>query len=284
MKTLNTHSSEAGRMPLWTKDFDFLQDSYKEVLIALIKDFGLGKSNFIISGCKITHSGSLLDMEAGWAYFCGEILPVHALHTTTNLADPIIYFTKIDYINPEGLRNYVMSDNSTVARNTYSDPYLNPQVADNQSTYYLGIKEGFCTLAERLRKGISLMESEWTAASSAGYNIYYKQVGKMVFLKGYAYSQVSLNAVYVADQLPRPAVSGEFYPFVGINNDEDGVELPTSVQLVDDGIHGKIWAEGTNLTLLRVGHIMYLAAEPYRESDSTTLQNTIGGSQGGNES
>ena len=113
-------------MPLWQKDFDFMQDGVKEALEAICQPLGLGRTNFIISGCAITETSTTLAMASGWAWFGGEVLPVRAMEATAKLNDlSYVKLTRVTNYNQGGTRD-VTTSGTSASQDVWQDDYLQP--------------------------------------------------------------------------------------------------------------------------------------------------------------
>lgn len=162
MKRLKTF--EGSLMPLWQKDFDFMQDGVKEALAAICQQLGLGRTNFIISGCAITETSTTLAMASGWAWFGGEVLPVRAMEATAKqYGISYVKLTRVTNYNQGGTRD-VTTSGTSASQDVWQDDYLQPSPctqADVSATTVpaLAVASGFWTLADRLRKAYTPEDS-----------------------------------------------------------------------------------------------------------------------------
>ena len=256
MKTLQTYLNE-GRMPLWQTDFNFLQESHREVLLAIINEMGMGKDNFIITGCSITLENGFVSMTSGWAYYRGEIIPVRALSATSYTgSNPIIYLTKTSNYDTDGDKGFVNSENSISIQHTYIDNYLAPAVATSQTTYYLDVQQGFWTLTDRLRHNVELAETDWIQSSV--YEVYYKRVGRVVYLRGYVFNDAltGFNNDEVAD-VPIPDQGTLYFPG---HFDTETIQVSSTGKLIVTALNNRV----------RIDHISYITQIVYSASFDKT--------------
>ncbi len=213
MKRLNTNN--AGRMPLWQADLNWLQQAYTEPIEALLNELGMYNDYFIITGCNvriIDDGHPVIIMTPGWFYWNGQILPVRELQKTDvgNLLDPVVRLTLVSHSNPDGARNFIHADLTTVTvTDVWQDDYLQPTVVERSATFNSGVRigEGAWRLRDILMRHIGSCESEWCETSNQ--YIQYKRVGKYVTIKGVFF----LMSAPVTG-LPRP----ETYPlFIWMN-------------------------------------------------------------------
>ncbi len=162
MKRLKTF--EGSLMPLWQKDFDFMQDGVKEALGIICQQLGLGRDNFIISGCAITETNTTLAMASGWAWFDGEVLPVRAMEATAK-QNGISYvkLTRVTSYNQGGTRD-VTTSGTSATQDAWQDDYLQPSPCTQAdvlatTTPALAVRSGFWTLADRLQKAYTSEDS-----------------------------------------------------------------------------------------------------------------------------
>ena len=227
-------------MPLWQKDFDFMQDGVKEALEAICQQLGLGRTNFIISGCAVTETSTTLAMASGWAWFGGEVLPVRAMEATAKLNNlSYVKLTRVTNYNQGGTRD-VTTSGTSATQDAWQDDYLQPSpmsLADQVTIATwtgLAVKKGFWTLADRLMHYGETKDSgvvEVAAAPVAGYEelvatgAYYRQIGGTVQLWA-AFSAEGSEGVQhrrcEISGLPEPAASfgvinGVFSVSIGTN-------------------------------------------------------------------
>lgn len=263
MKKLNINS--AGRMPLWQKDLEFIQQAFTEPIMALIAE--LAKTNtyrFPVSGCEVTFDADArtVSMSAGWFWWDGELLPVHALPATsleTTAHGAGVHLSRIGYNPVEGARNFVHADlTAETIEDVWQDDYLQPEACLRNASYTSGVTicPGAWTLHDRLRLAIAGGESEWLGTQSEIQydNVQYKCVGQMVVLKG---------TVHVRDGSAMPSVQGLPVPMGGtayLTNNE--ITHGATVTVNDRGwLHCTAIVDG--LTSYRVDGMMYMAASPY---------------------
>ena len=187
MKKLKTNN--AGRMPLWQDDLNFIQQAYTEPIEALVNEIGMLRDYFIITGCNVRSidGGHTLLMTDGWFYWCGQILPVRALPKTdvSNFHDPMVRLTLVSYTNPDGARNFVHADLTTESvSDVWQDDYLTPTVVERSDTFNSGVRicEESWSLKDILKHYAGLCESGWCETSNQF--VLYKMVGKFVTTAG----------------------------------------------------------------------------------------------------
>lgn len=271
MKTLKTYAD--GRMPVWQGDIAFLQTATKEVLLSLISELGLGKTNFIITGCQITQANGTVAMTAGWVYLKGDILPVQALSQSFS-GTPLIKLTKVERF--EGQKTFNVN-NTAVTRDVYQNDYVQGTVlpTSTSETYDFAIRQGAWTLAERLQKGIN-DESGWIECGYGYGVVSYKRCGRMVQLKGNAFNDAiggTFTNATVATNLPIPAAGESLF-----SQQEDGtsvIKIDANGNLIITSSTSRVW----------FNHIVYLAETNYVNTNDWHMSSTGGGTGGGgNES
>ena len=265
MKKLNTNN--AGRMPLWQKDLDFIQEAFTEPLMALIAE--LKHDNAVamaITGCKVTETDTMISMTSGWFWWDGELLPVREL-TPTNISsftNPVVHLEKITYNNPDGARNFIHADlTSESVSDIWQDDYIQPSVVERGDTFNTGVHllYGAQTLTDWIRYRTRDNVGSWlpTRSEINNDNVQYKRVGRMVVLKG---------TIYVRDGSGMPKIEGLPVPIAGkayltynkitngavVSVDEQG--CLDCISLVDD------------MTSYPVDGMMYMAQDPYLVDDT----------------
>lgn len=272
MKNLTTYAT--GRMPIWQRDFAYMQEAPKEVLLALINELGLGKTNFLISGCTITISGGSVSMTTGWAYFEGDILPVRAIESTIFSGTPLVKLTKVEHY--EGQKAFDVGG-SAVNRDAYQNDYLKGTLLPitTAENYTFGIRQGAWTLAQRLQKNVSLPESNFTETQGIyGQTIFYKKCGKFVQLKGQAFNDAigsTFTNVTVAINLPVPAAGETIFP---------AQEASTSMLKID--ANGNLIVSSSS-NRVKFNHVVYLCETSYSDSSDGHESNQSGGEPGNND-
>lgn len=253
MKKLNTNN--AGRMPLWQADLDWIQKGYTEPLTALVEELGLSKSYFAITGC-VPYKPNIktLAMPAGWFWWNGQILPVRELKATDVLSytNPVVRLTRVTYTNPEGARNFIHADLSTEnVSNVWQDDYLSPTVVERSAGFTSGVRLGIgaWTLRDILMHHTAENESDWIVTSDGSQTLEFKRIGRIVTLRGTVDEGVNYTG------LPAP-IQGETY-------------IPTSGGTISIRSNGTMVWMGTQED--RVSGIMYLAATPYQATDPNTI-------------
>ena len=253
MKKLNTNN--AGRMPLWQADLDWMQAGYTEPLTALVKELGLSKSYFAIAGCvPYKPDVKRLAMPAGWFWWNGQILPVRELQATDVQAftNPVVRLTKVTYTNPDGARNFIHPDLSTEnISNVWQDDYLAPTVVERSAGFTSGVRLGIgaWTLRDILTHYNAENESDWAFTSDGSQTLEFKRVGRIVTLRGI----VNEGVIYTG--MPAP-IQGETC-------------ISTSGGTISVQSNGTMRWTGTQED--RVTGAMYLAATPYQATDPNTI-------------
>ena len=263
MKKLNTNN--AGRMPLWQADLDWMQAGYTEPLTALVKELGLSKQYFAITGCvPYKPNVKTLAMPAGWFWWNGQILPVRELQATDVLSytNPVVRLTKATYTNPEGTRNFIHPDLSTeTVSNVWQDDYLTPTVVERSAGFTSGVRLGIgaWTLRDILMHHTAENESDWMQGHSG--DLEYKRVGRMVVLRGIA-TNVDTTTQPVDEGFPIP-LGGQAVLKIPDNNSDMQIYINGSGDLVcySQGGQGEPSLTG----------MMYLAATPYQATDPNTI-------------
>lgn len=210
MKKLNI--TEGSLMPFWMKDLEYMQTGFEEVVRGIIKGLSLEDKNIIISGCKITNTGSSISMTAGWCYYEGEILRVEALPTTEcSAANPMIVL-KESVVSDERGRRHVTLNGEVSSSDIYEEKILKPElppIGINNLYYNLGIAPGAWDLGERLMYSSKVSDSGEKKIDTNLYVgiCYYRKIGGTVQL----YGNITNNALgvgingNVASGLPQPA-------------------------------------------------------------------------------
>ena len=260
MKKLNTNN--AGRMPLWQADLDWIQAGFTEPITAIVGELGLSKEYFIITGCSVYKPDkSHMAMDAGWFWWNGQILPVRALASTDigGFTNPVVRLTKVTYTDTAGARNFILSDLSTeTVSNVWQDDYLTPTVVERSAAFTAGVRLGIGAWALRdiLAHHTAEDESDWIMTSNG--DLEYKRIGRFVVLRGVADADNSYTPVTTG--LPAP-LGGTVY-----------IAVPAG-----SGLYCKITNDGG--MVLRGTHgeepsfdgIMYMAATPYQATDPNTI-------------
>ena len=256
MKKLNTNN--AGRMPLWQADLDWMQQSYTEIIAELFKVLGTDTPYFVVTGCQVTHADGI-SITGGLIWWNGELLPVRPF-TSDTTQSPFLRLTRVSY-NPEaGARNFIAPDMAPVAvADTWQDDYIQPELLTHYSPTDDGegvyIRAGALTLREIMARRIAGGESGWITVVEGTMPIHYKQIGRMVVLSGSTFSQ--LNSEPIATGLPIPLGGGAV-----LHHSCD----PTDVGITINGEGGlcvEAHPEGGLPLLVGLTGMMYMAAEPY---------------------
>lgn len=255
MKKLNTNN--AGRMPLWQADLDWMQQSYTETIAELFKVLGMDTPYFVVTGCQVTHADGI-SITGGLIWWNGELLPVRPFSSDTT-PSPFLRLTRVSY-NPEaGARNFIGPDMSPVAvADTWQDDYIQPELLTHYSPTDDGegvyIRAGALTLREIMARRIAGGESGWqnTQSEISADDVQFKRIGRMVVLKG---------TVLVRDGSATPMVEGLPVPltptYLVYSELTHGVTVSVNAQ-------GKLNCVSViDLATYRVDGMMYMAAEPY---------------------
>lgn len=196
-------------MPLWQKDFDWMQQGVRESFAAILKTLGLGRDCYIISGCEIADNGSRISMLPGWAFWNGEIFPVRAMPSTPHSSGTVkIKLTHQTGYSAEGVKS-VTVNNVVSATNTYQEDFLVPSIASANDSYYLAVEEGFWDLATRLVKRSEPADSGVVSSSIDGAS--WRRVGGTVQIFGTLFND-ALGGFHgeVASGFPRPSADLRF--------------------------------------------------------------------------
>ena len=262
MKKLNTNNS--GRMPLWQKDLDWMQKGYTEPLEALVRELGLSKDYFIITGCSpYKPSQSKMAMNAGWFWYGGKILPVRPLPATSvnQYTNPIVKLSLVHYSDPNGARAFIHADQTTEnVGNVWQDDYLTPTVVERSGVVSDGVRIGVgaWTLRDILMHHTAENESDWMPGRSG--ELEFKRIGRMVVLRGIA--PVNTNSQPVDEGFPIPLAG------------RATLHIPNAPGDFNIYINGN----GEIVCISTVGQgeptltgMMYMAETPYQATDPNTI-------------
>ena len=77
MKKLNTNN--AGRMPFWQADLDWIQQAYTQPIEDIVKELGMLDAStprpyFPVTGCRVSLNNGNISMSAGWFWWDGKLL------------------------------------------------------------------------------------------------------------------------------------------------------------------------------------------------------------------
>lgn len=195
--------------PFWLKDLEYMQKGFEEVIKVIIEGLSLKKTNFIISGCKITYTKNKVSMTSGWAYYNGEILPVKALVETDYSSGryPTIYFVKRTEYDESGSR-IILKENESVTANIYKIDYLSSSATTPAS---FNTNTGFSITPETLdleaiitnrNKIADTRLVEASVDSSVTSTLKYRQIGGVVQFYGSIYSDRYSGDI--VSYLPKP--------------------------------------------------------------------------------
>lgn len=264
MKKLNI--TQGSRMPFWMRDLEYITAASSEVFAAILEGLSLDARDFVISGCKITETGSKVSMTGGWCYYDGEVLPVLSLPPTTySGANPKIKFTKVTRYDHTGDRIIELEGVSGMSQ-IYSDDCLQPSLASGADVYRLAIGRGAWNLGERVANAARQVDSGVVEAELAFGGtglVRYRQAGGVVQLYGSLFndSLTGFSGV-VARGLPQPAV-GIMFP-LGAGGGSGSIQI---------GIDGTL-SISTQSNRVYLDHVVYVAT-PVTLSDDrhySTLQ------------
>ena len=266
MKKLNIN--DAGRMPLWQKDLDWMQKGYTEPLMALVSELGLSKDYFIITGCSVNRpSPSMLAMPAGWFWYSGRILPVRPLPATNvaQYSNPVVKLVLVNYSDPHGARAFVRAD-QTIANveDVWKDDYLSPTVVERNSVIH-GVKIGVgaWTLSDMLAHRTAENESDWIAGRNG--DLEFKRIGRMVLLRGRA-ANVTTTVQPVDSGFPIPC-AGKAVLSIASKPGDFNIYINGQGELVCQSNGGQGEPDLTGMT--------YIALSNYQASDPNTIIDTI---------
>ena len=272
MKKLNTNN--AGRMPLWQADLDWLQDAFTEPIMALIAELKHDAAVVMpVTGCQVTKTDQTVSMTSGWFWWDGELLPVRALPVTDTSAItyPMVHLERVTFYNTDGERNFVHADLSTeTVGDVWQDDYLQPTVVergDASVTTGVNIHPQARTLFDWIRLRIRDDESSWHPAQSEipQDNVRYKRVGYMVLLKG---------SVLVRDGSAMPKVQGLPVPMSGSACLAYNELTHGAIVTIDNQGRLDCISQVSGLTNYSVDGMMYMAEEPYLFNDVITSVDT----------
>ena len=210
MKKLNTNN--AGRMPLWQADLDWMQQSYTEIIHDLVKELAnTGAYMFPVSGCKVTvnETNNTVAMTGGWFWWDGELLPVRPLPATSSigLTVPAVHLTRVSYTPEAGARNFIGPDLAPVAvTDTWQDDYLQPEACERNASFDSGVTllPGAWTIYDRIQLANASVETDWTQISGLAepQSLSYKRIGRTIVIRGCVF--LRNNATPAATGLPAP--------------------------------------------------------------------------------
>lgn len=263
MKKLNINNT--GRMPLWQKDLEFIQEGLTEPLEALVGELGMAKDYFIITGCTpYKPDNNHIAMGRGWFYYGGRILPVRQLPPTSvaSFTNPMVRLVPVTYANPAGARSFIRADQtSETVTDVWRDDYLQPSVVERTEEFTSGVRLGVgaWTLRDIIANRNADAESAWMQSRSG--QLQFKRIGRMVVLKG----TVPKNNNGSADEgFPSP-LGGLAMLVAATKPGELSVSIDAT-GAIDCRSNGD--STGTNIT-----GMTYMAATPYTTPD--TDPNTI---------
>ena len=228
--------------PFWTKDLEYMQKGFEEVIKVIIEGFSLRKIPFIISGCNITTDINKVSMTSGWAYYGGEVLPVKELRETEfSGRTPVIYFTKNTEYDTEGLRT-VSKEDLSYPRNTYKMDYLNPSTVMpptfNELTGF-SLNQSTLNLATIITNRNKIADTRLVTASvvsSVESDLKYRQIGGVVQFYG-SVSAERFNGE-IAHNMPKPIVD------ITLNINNILVEITTEGKMKVANLNGTIDLSG----------------------------------------
>ena len=266
MKRLNTNN--AGRMPLWQKDLDFIQEAFTEPIMAILQELKIDYRYMMpVTGCKVTVDANArtVSMSAGWFWWDGELLPVRALAPTpwpegVEAAHAVgVHLTRVTNYIAEGARNFIHADlTAETITDVWQDDYAEPEACTRTSSYPSGVTlcPGARTLFDDIKLRLTDSESGWVGTQSeiSSDNIQFKRIGRMVVLKG---------TVLVRDGSAMPLVEGLPIP-LGEKAYLANNETTHGATVIVDG-QGRLDCTSVLLSgqTYRVDGMMYMAEEPY---------------------
>lgn len=260
---------EGAITPFWLKDLEYMQEGFEEVVKSVIEGLSLGKTDVLISGCKITTKDSKISMTSGWCYYDGEILPVQALPETSYIGNsPKIKFTKATEIDRTGTRT-AQKESGQIRSEVYQIDYLIPSLYDGITVCQLAISQGAWDLGTRIAnmnhlKDTGIMTIKVDKKYSTDGYIQYRQIGGVVQLYGQLNIASTLGDI-ITTNLPVPAVETRW-------KFNEGVLLIGKNGLRADVFNGTVFLDG----------IMYLSDQLLDSgSDGHHILDAIGGGGGG---
>lgn len=194
MKKLNTNN--AGRMPFWQADLDWIQQAYTQPIEDIVKELGMLDAStprpyFPVTGCRVSLNNGNISMSAGWFWWDGKLLPVRALETTSASAfrNPVVILSEVSHYDTNGSRQFILPDLSTETVNdVWQDDYIEPSVIDSAEEDRPGviILPGALTLFQLIKRRSEDSERAWVTISglTAPEQMAFKQIGRTVVLKG----------------------------------------------------------------------------------------------------
>lgn len=260
MKKLNTNN--AGRMPLWQADLDWLQDAFTEPIMALVDELKHNSSTYMmpITGCKVTKTDVIISMTSGWFWWDGKMLPVRALEPTKIelFTAPVVHLEKVTYCNPNGARNFIHADLTTEAvSDVWQDDYIQPTVVERSGSFTTGVHilPGARTLFDNIKLRTTDSESGWnTIYGSDPLCVSFKRIGRMVVLRGAVFSQIESTPITLGLPIPLGGWATLHHP-------TSSSDLNLHVN-GEGGLTVEAHTGGAPL-LVNLTGMMYMAAEPY---------------------
>lgn len=250
------------RIPFWYQDIDYLVQGVEDVFNGLLQPFRSRTDDFIISGCEIDDTGSVVTMSGGMAYYEGEILPVVPFSIRHTNANILIKFDRVEGYDHAGDRPVYVGVRPQT-HNAYKNDYLQPSLAGNTDTYRLAVRPGFWNLAERIRRSSLAADSGVVATQYP--ELSYRRVGAVVQLMGSMFNDAlgGFNGE-IAAGLPRPSAAMRF-AIPGIPLAKEYLMLTTSGRLMAYTGQNRLYFDG----------ITYLTTPVYDTNDghSSTIAN-----------
>jgi hypothetical protein len=264
MKKLNINN--AGRMPLWQKDLEFIQAGFTDPFEALVGELGMTEEYFIITGCSpYKPDSNHIAMGRGWFYYGGRILPVRPLPLTsvTSFTNPVVRLVPVTYADPAGTRDFISADQTVESvADVWRDDYLQPSVVERSAGFVGGVRLGVG--AWTLRDIIANRnESPWTSGMSG--LLEFKRIGRMVVLRGYA-ADVRSQPVAVDEGFPVP-LGGLAMLHTNAGNEDFLIYINNQGELICKSTGG--WGEPT------LTGMTYMAETLYRATDPNTINDNI---------
>lgn len=266
MKRLNTNNT--GRMPMWQKDLDFIQEAFTEPIMAILQELKIDNRYMMpVTGCKVTVDANArtVSMSAGWFWWDGELLPVHALASTpwpegVEVAHAVgVHLTRVTNPIAEGARNFIHADLTieTVA-DVWQDDYAEPEACTYTSSYPSGVtlRPDARTLFDDIKLRLTDSESGWNTIYGADpIGVSFKRIGRMVVLRGTVFSQTDSTPITLG--LPVP-LGG----YAALHHAVSASDLSLHVT-GDGGLVVEAHPEGGVPLMVSLTGMMYMAEEPY---------------------
>jgi len=178
--------NQASKIPVWLNDFSRMQDSYLDILNAILKAIDPNDdANFIVSGCEVTTNQLTKTISSGFVWIDGELHKVHQQSFSSNLSDPVLRVVRSD--NPDGAR----SDYNNVSVSPWKDTSAEviAQADLNQNEAYCSVSGPY--LMNKINElitpdwiDVGTLSNGWTTIPPGGGEFKYRKNNGQVQLKG----------------------------------------------------------------------------------------------------